>query len=59
MNNTEAIVEILKCALSNNAIILNNFSYSDDEAAEKVNAFNRKQIEDFVTAIHNTLQGLN
>ena len=58
MNNTEATVEILKSALENNAIILNNFSYNDDESAEKANAFNQKQIEDFITTIYNTLKNL-
>ncbi len=59
MGNTEAIVEILKSALSNNAIVLNNFHYDDDESAEKANAFNRKQIEDFITATYTSLQKLN
>lgn len=56
MNNTEATVEILKSALSNHAITLNNFSYSDNESAEQANAFNRKQIEDFITATYAALQ---
>lgn len=56
MSNTEATVEILKSALSNHAIVLNNFSYNDDESAEQANSFNRKQIEDFIVTTYTALQ---
>ena len=59
MNNTDATVEILKSALENNAIILNNFSYNDDESAKKANAFNQKQIEDFIINTYNALHKAN
>ena len=56
MSITEATVEIVKSALSNNAIVLNNYSYSDDEAAEQANSFNRKQIENFITTTYAALK---
>lgn len=59
MNCIEATVEILKSALDNNAIVLDVFTYNNDESAEKANSFNIKQIEKFITTTYTSLQKLD
>lgn len=53
MSIYEITSEIVKTAIENNKITFLNYAVTDEEAAERQNSFNAKQIADFYKAVFN------
>lgn len=54
----ETIREITKAAIENDAITFQKFNYEDEQKCEKQNAFNAKQITDFIEKLNSTFEHL-
>lgn len=54
----ETICEITKTAVENNAITLQKIDYDNKQECEKQNAFNTKQITDFIEKLCSTFEQL-
>ena len=54
----ETIREITKTAIENNVITFQKFAYENEEEYEKQNAFNTKQLTDFIEKLSSTFEHL-
>lgn len=54
----DIIREITKTAIENDVITFQKFTYENDEEYEKQNAFNTKQITDFIEKLSSTFEHL-
>lgn len=55
MSNNEMALQLTLAALENGLIMMNPYKYENDEKTEKANAFNAKQISDFMLALSREL----
>lgn len=56
MSTLELASEIVKSAIENKAICLQDYAFNDKNSAEEQNAFNAKQISDFYQTIFKAIE---